>query len=654
MHRIFSIFLIGSIIGSSAMAQQDIHTAVRGDSVFIFLAKTPAVGEGMIVERKGPNDTDFRTLTPGPVRPVLSADSARKILGTDYAFIARSLDAENVQQTLFRLRNDPFRGGILTMLNRKAGRVLGRFFPAGGHQTGETYTYRIRMVNRRGETVKTIEKEIRMVEKKPDSPEGVKTAMERSGIMLNWDYPDWRPEADDKTVQFYLYRSINGLPFQRAGGITLLRLSGTPLRYLDTAVTPGDSVCYYLTAVDAAGLESMPSDHVCAVFRDIVAPAAPLGLKSMMQDNGISLIWNMSPELDVMYYNVYRSPDMSGTLQQINTAPVPVDDPWFVDETGVPGRQYFYAVTAVDSALNESRPCNRIDAWPEDKTPPGMPQQLSAEAADRTVTLTWSPPDDPDLRGFYVYRGFSKDNLYRQTEQMITESRYTDSGTANAGLEPGRRYYYTVEALDSVFNRSEAADVWITIPDDRAPGSPGDVRVSNPDGRCLIIEWDPSPSPDVAVYHVLRATDTDSMAYVIDDPYRRELSDTAVVRGVSYQYIVSAADSAGNISRPSVSGRVLMKDFDPPHGPRFVQAVAGSSGVIIRWEKSAASDLAGYFVYCSDIETGMYRKINSEPVQELTLVDPAGTAGMWYKVRAVDTSGNESGFSPGAASMLQE
>ena len=94
---------------------------------------------------------------------------------------------------------------------------------------------------------------------------------------------------------------------------------------------------------------------------------------------------------------------------------------------------------------------------------------------------------------------------------------------------------------------------------------------------------------------------------------------------------------------------IFMKDFDAPHCPRFVQAVLNKDGVVLRWEKSAAFDLLGYHVYRAPIETGMYQKVNKNAVPGLSFTDTLGVAGSWYKVRAKDTSGNVSRFSPGVA-----
>ena len=75
------------------------------------------------------------------------------------------------------------------------------------------------------------------------------------------------------------------------------------------------------------------------------APASPAYL---------DLSWAIAPEHDVVGYNVYRAENSGakGVKQNPELLPTPA----FRDMNGVPGHVYYYAVTAVDRAGNESAP----------------------------------------------------------------------------------------------------------------------------------------------------------------------------------------------------------------------------------------------------------------------------------------------------------
>jgi hypothetical protein len=66
------------------------------------------------------------------------------------------------------------------------------------------------------------------------------------------------------------------------------------------------------------------------------------------------------------------------------------------------------------------------------------------------------------------------------------------------------------------------------------------------------------------------------------------------------------------------------------------------NGVIITWERVIDFDLVGYNIYRSNLPTGVYIKVNSGAVHELKYFDSEGNSNSWYKIKSVDTSGNES------------
>ena len=64
-------------------------------------------------------------------------------------------------------------------------------------------------------------------------------------------------------------------------------------------------------------------------------------------------------------------------------------------------------------------------------------------------------------------------------------------------------------------------------------------------------------------------------------------------------------------------------------------------------------DLAGYRVYRSDIPTGVFEPVHADLVTDTRWIDRGGTIGAWYRIRAVDTSGNESRASAPAGATAQ-
>ncbi len=208
-------------------------------------------------------------------------------------------------------------------------------------------------------------------------------------------------------------------------------------------------------------------------------------------------------------------------------------------------------------------------------------------------------------------------------------------------MQAGRSYFYAVKAVDSLANTSQTVGIWVAIPDDEPPSSPGQVTVHNRHGRYLEISWNPSPSRDVSKYclvRIVRGSETEIGCF---PQILRTFRDDSVMAGQTVVYSVTAVDSAGNISEPKFSYPETLRDFDPPPFPRFVEAALVDQQVVVQWDPVGASDLAGYYVYRSDLPTGVGQRVNTLPLQGKSLIDPDGTTAHWYWVTAVDLSGNQ-------------
>ena len=79
----------------------------------------------------------------------------------------------------------------------------------------------------------------------------------------------------------------------------------------------------------------------------------------MHTTDAIELIWNVSPEADLLGYNVYRQED-SSTASKLN--PEPLSTPIYRDSKIAAGKTYKYRVTALDIAGNESGPSTEAEA----------------------------------------------------------------------------------------------------------------------------------------------------------------------------------------------------------------------------------------------------------------------------------------------------
>ena len=133
--------------------------------------------------------------------------------------------------------------------------------------------------------------------------------------------------------------------------------------YRDTTFAFDHTYFYSVRSViqaDGSELESGASPPVTITPRDTFPPAAPQGLVAALLPGAtpgaliVDLSWSISLETDLAGYRVYRS-EQEGTRGQVLN-PDLLPTPAVRDTSVQPGHRYWYAVTAVDHAGNESAP----------------------------------------------------------------------------------------------------------------------------------------------------------------------------------------------------------------------------------------------------------------------------------------------------------
>jgi hypothetical protein len=139
--------------------------------------------------------------------------------------------------------------------------------------------------------------------------------------------------------------------------------------------------------------------------------------------------------------------------------------------------------------------------------------------------------------------------------------------------------------------------------------------------------------------------------------------DTSFQFGHTYLYNVrdSVQFGAETVESADSAPTVLTaKDIFPPATPLGLEAVvvpatnAEPTSVELAWAINTEADLAGYNVYRSEGANSTGLKLNSEPLSAPTFHDISVLPGTsyFYRVGAVDRSGNESALSPAVEAQI--
>jgi hypothetical protein len=203
----------------------------------------------------------------------------------------------------------------------------------------------------------------------PGAPRDLKVAITEPAIVLSWTesplpagatsggYRVYRAEME--TTQVPVPQDLSQAKLKAP--IALLGPSSTA-SLSDSDFEFGKTYLYTVRSVAKFGEDSVESaDSTPAVItpRDTFPPATPRGLEIALipatpqAPAYVELSWAISPEGDLAGYYVYRSDAEDAPGERANTEILP--SPAFRDISVVPGKRYFYRVSSVDRAGNESQ-----------------------------------------------------------------------------------------------------------------------------------------------------------------------------------------------------------------------------------------------------------------------------------------------------------
>jgi hypothetical protein len=228
------------------------------------------------------------------------------------------------------------------------------------------------------------------IEPAPDPITDLHAEVTHQGVVLSWTPPQKTLTGSvPPIVSYRIYRSEPESQSQSAtlnppkqaskANSPLARIGDIPApRFRDTQIKFGNTYTYSARTVaqyEDLQVESADSNLVTLTPQNTFPPDAPQGLVVVFvpAQNGapayFDLSWSISPDNDIAGYNIYRTEQEGAPGNKLN--PQLLLTPAFRDMNVVPGHRYFYAVTAVDRAGNESP----ASAAASGEMPAGVPEQ---------------------------------------------------------------------------------------------------------------------------------------------------------------------------------------------------------------------------------------------------------------------------------------
>ncbi len=357
-----------------------------------------------------------------------------------------------------------------------------------------------------------------------------------AGTMLTWD-------ASTGTVTGYrIYYGIssgNYTGIEEAGNVTQYSLTNLPLQ---------EETTYYFVvrAYNDAG-ESEPSNEVTYYCPDSTPPVPPQGLSRQISGTSIILSWTANTESDLAGYNVYQ-----GTSAGIYGTPVSLGKVITSTISGLTqGSTYYFAVSALDDAANESGYSSTVSATIPDSTAPAVTitsPTSSSTYATSTATITLSGTAS-DSTGVTTVTWANAANGTSGTATGTTS--WSKSGIS---LASGSNTI-TITASDSTGNSaSDILTVTYTPPDTTAPV----VAITSPTSSSTYatstatITLSGTASDSIGVTTVAWANAANGTSGTATGTTSWSISSISLAEG-SNAIAVTASDSAGNMASATLT-----------------------------------------------------------------------------------------------------
>ncbi len=362
----------------------------------------------------------------------------------------------------------------------------------------------------------------------------------------------WTKPTDTDFNHIHIYRSTVAATLG-----TLIGDNQTGIKYTDTLLASQTKYYYTVRSVDTTGNESTNTAQVSGttLYVDTTPPVVITGAVATDAATGgkINVSWNTSPESDVSFYRVYRRLS-SGIFYNLLVSNITGTT---YSDTGLTnGLKYYYSITAVDTAGNESVQSNTghdyVFATPTapDITPPGSLVDCSttiSQPSPKTGTIishNWTKPVDADFARLRIYASTASGALGTKVYEG------SDTTFEHSGLTAGVTYYYTYRSVDAFSNEtSNTTQCSATTLDEVAPYCPTALTATVLNNT-ITLNWTRSGSADVTGYKVYGDNGSGNINYATalasfnQDALTTTFSWTSgtLTAGSSYRYTIRAED----------------------------------------------------------------------------------------------------------------
>lgn len=432
------------------------------------------------------------------------------------------------------------------------GKTADSHFLDSSVKKGLTYFYRIGIISGNEPEVKSYHTALFMTtgEKRPHPP----LVMSGKGYVKRAEIkfvPSLKNEQDKFNITKYkIYRQKGPEDWQNIGATDSKNTSQFDIDFTvfdESDLKDGATYIYALSSLDDKNAESPLSDPVSV--GTVKNPVLSLDKDDLLR----KVILSWKPVDNIAGYYLYRKTEntewkkvagISGALKTNITDEKELSD----------GLQYLYYLTAYDDK-KETGPSNEVKAKTKDL--PVFPANLQAQGGlVKSVRISWTPLEDPDVGGYNIYRGLDNSSMKKiATVREYKSSSYLDKGEAFTPLEDGRNYFYAAASFN-LFDTEGKLSTYVQAVTKPRP-APVKGLSASAGADHILINWEKNPETDIKSNYIYRNENGGSWSKLQElNPGQINYKDFALKPEINYGYRIITEDKESLKSDPADSNTV--------------------------------------------------------------------------------------------------
>ena len=308
------------------------------------------------------------------------------------------------------------------------------------------------------------------------------------------------------------------------------------------------------------------------------------------------------------------------------------------------------------------------------------PTGFKGESAGfRKIKLAWSLQQEPETKGYVVYRADSQTGEFKKITKLSRpeDVLFLDEHSSGRPMEDSKTYYYKVTALNA-FDRESDMSHAVSVTTAGPPAPPKGLAGEAGKVRSVPLKWEPHEM-DVAGYRLYRSDSATGKSEMIKDVKGRgekayhdfgangSSSEPKLDDLKTYHYSISAYSPYGDEGPKSHS--VSVTTASAPAIPKEFTAKGWQARKVpLSWKASDDENVRGYYLYRSSADIGPYAQIaeikGKEKNSFVDMGDSSAFGGgsqgklkdftlYFYKIEAYNWAGSRSGMSEPASATTK-